>query len=146
MQLDAEGHGLQAVDTGPAELLGEASPRTVDGRPFPFWELNDVDVSKARDGDHKLYFMTQVAESQTATSVWAHAADARTYFPQQDVPSGIASGPIDAVDACIEIVWPHDAAGTESTAGESASRPTWRSCCSSMAHASRCQSAGSRRV
>jgi len=103
----------QAVDTGPAELLGEASPRTVDGRPFPFWELNDVDVSKARDGDHKLYFTTQVAGLQTATSVWAHAADSRTYFPQQDVPSGLASGPIDAVDARIQIVWPHDAAGAE---------------------------------
>jgi hypothetical protein len=103
----------QAVDTSPAEPLGEASSRTVDGRPFPFWELNDVDVSKARDGDHKLYFMTQVAGSQTATNIWAHAADSRTYFPQQDVPSGLASGPIDAVDARIQIVWPHDAAGAE---------------------------------
>jgi hypothetical protein len=80
--------------------------------------LNDVDVSKAREGDHKLYFMTQVPGSPTATSIWSHAVDSRTYFPQQDVPSGIATGPIDAVDARIQIVWPHDAAGKEASPEE----------------------------
>jgi hypothetical protein len=54
----------------------------------------------------------------TATSVWAHGADARTYFPQQDVPSGIADAPIDGVDARIEIVWPHDVAGNSRPATE----------------------------
>ena len=102
----------QALDTNPAELLGEASPRQVDGALFPFWELNDVDVSRTRELDHKLYFMVQVAGSPNTTNIWAHAADPRTHFPQQDVPSGIATGPFEAVDARIQIVWPHDAAGT----------------------------------
>ena len=55
--------------------------------------------------------MVQAAGATTATSVWAHGADTRTYMPLQDVPSGIATEPIDALDARIEIVWPHDAQG-----------------------------------
>ena len=101
----------QALDTEPAEPLGGAKQRSVDGRVFPYWELNDVDISAANDPAHKLYYMIQVAGADTATSIWAHGQDARTYFPQQDVPSGLASGPIDALDARIEIVWPHDETG-----------------------------------
>ena len=101
----------QAVDNAPAEPLGDARQRTVDGRPFPFWELNDVNVSQANDSAHKLYFMVRVAGTETATSVWAHAADPRTFFPNQDVPSGVATGIIEAVDARIQVVWPHDETG-----------------------------------
>jgi photosystem II stability/assembly factor-like uncharacterized protein len=102
----------QAANTNPAEPLGEASQRSVDGRLFPYWELNDVDVSRVRNAETQLYFMVRSAGPTTATSIWAHGADARTYFPQQDVPSGIAALPIDAVDARIQIVWPHDGSGT----------------------------------
>ncbi len=108
----------QAVDAAPAEPLGDAIQRSVDGRPFAYWEYSDIDVSRARAGEHKLYYFLQVEGAKTATSVWAHAADSRTSFPQQDVPSGIAVGPIDAVDARIQIVWPHDAAGVEQTPAE----------------------------
>ncbi len=102
----------QALDSGPAQPLGVASQRTVEGQPFPYWELNDVDVRAANDPQHKLYFMIQVSGIETAgTGIWAHAADPRTYFPQQDVPSGITAGTVDALDARIEIVWPHDEAG-----------------------------------
>jgi photosystem II stability/assembly factor-like uncharacterized protein len=101
----------QAVDNEPAAPLKTTTQRSVDGQPFPFWELNDLDVSLANDPKHKLYFMVKVAGTDTATSVWAHGADPRTYFPQQDVPTGIATGPIDAVDTRIQIVWPHDALG-----------------------------------
>jgi photosystem II stability/assembly factor-like uncharacterized protein len=103
----------QAFNNSPAEPLEEASQRTVDGQPFPFWELNDVDVSRANDAGNKIYFMAQGNGPDLATSIWAHGADPRTYFPQQDVPSGLAAGPIDAVDARIQIVWPHDATGAE---------------------------------
>jgi len=103
----------QAVDTNPAEPVEQAVQRTVDGRPFPFWELNDVDVGRATDPAHKIYFMVKGNGLDLATSVWAHAADPRTYFPQQDVPSGLATDPLDAIDARIQIVWPHDAAGVE---------------------------------
>jgi hypothetical protein len=103
----------RAVDMDPAEPLGHAVQRTVDGQPFPYWELNDVDISRANDPGHKLYFLVRVEGVDTATSVWAHGADPRTYFPQQDVPSGIASGQVTDVDARIQIVWPHDEAGNE---------------------------------
>ncbi len=101
----------QAVNTNPVEPLDLTTQRSVDGQPFPFWELNDVDVSQANDPAGKLYFMVRVAGVDTATSVWAHGADPRTYFPHQDVPSGLALGAIGAVDARIQIVWPHDGAG-----------------------------------
>jgi hypothetical protein len=93
--------------------LEEASQRAVDGQPFPFWELNNVDVSRAAAADHKIYFMVRGNGPDVATSVWAHGADPRTYFPQQDVPSGLAGEPLDALDTRIQIVWPHDAAGAE---------------------------------
>ncbi|MCX6028333.1 MAG: hypothetical protein NT169_03395 [Chloroflexi bacterium] len=101
----------QAMNNAPAEPLGNARQRTVDGQPFPFWELNDVDVSQANDPERKLYFMVRVAGTETATSVWSHAADPRTFFPNQDVPSGTETGLIEAVDARIQVVWPHDEAG-----------------------------------
>jgi photosystem II stability/assembly factor-like uncharacterized protein len=101
----------QAANTDPVELLGLAEQRSVDGQPFPYWNLNDVDVSRAKDPSQKLYFMVRVEGVDTATSVWAHGADPRTYFPQPDVPSGTATDGLDAVDARIQIVWPHDEAG-----------------------------------
>lgn len=101
----------QAVDTSPAAPLDYAKQRSVDGQPFPYWELNDIDVSQANDPARKLYFMVRVDGVDTATSIWVHGADPRTYFPQQDVPSGVATDDLDAVDARIEIVWPHDGAG-----------------------------------
>lgn len=101
----------QAVNTDPVKELDQAQQRSVDGQPFPYWDLNDVDVSRAKDPNQKLYFMVRVEGVDTATSVWAHGADPRTYFPQPDVPSGIATDDLDAVDARIQIVWPHDEAG-----------------------------------
>lgn len=103
----------QAVDSSPAAPLVLAEQRSVDGQPFPYWVLNDVDVSRANDPGRKLYFLVRVEGVDTATSIWAHSTDPRTYLPQPDVPSGVAAGPIDAVDARIQIVWPHDGAGVE---------------------------------
>jgi photosystem II stability/assembly factor-like uncharacterized protein len=102
----------QAEDNNPAKPLEEASQRTIDGQPFPFWELNDVDVSYATDPQHKLYFMVQVSGADTATSIWTHGADPRTRNPFPEVPSGIATGKIEAVDARIQVVWPHGADGS----------------------------------
>jgi photosystem II stability/assembly factor-like uncharacterized protein len=109
----------QALDTDPAQPTGVAVQRTVEGQPFPYWDLNDVDVRAANDPKHKLYFMIQVSGmDETETGIWAHAADPRTYFPQQDVPSGIATGALEALDARIEIVWPHDDAGNPKSVSE----------------------------
>jgi photosystem II stability/assembly factor-like uncharacterized protein len=101
----------QAANTNPIEPAGLAEQRSVDGQPFPYWNLNDADVSSANDPSQKIYFMVQVDGVDTATSVWAHGADPRTYFPQPDVPSGTATEDPEAVDARIQVVWPHDEAG-----------------------------------
>ena len=110
----------QAANTDPVEPLDLAEQRSVDGQPFPYWNLNDVDVSRAKDPTQKLYFMVRVEGVDTATSVWAHGADPRTYFPQPDVPSGTATDGLDAVDARIQIVWPHDEAGNPRSVREGA--------------------------
>lgn len=103
----------RAIDTAPAEPLAMAEQRTVDGQPFPYWVLNDVDVSQAMAPNRKMYFMVRVEGVDTATSIWAHGADPRTYLPRPEVPSGITTEAIDAVDARIQIVWPHDETGAE---------------------------------
>lgn len=101
----------RAVGTEPASRVELAEQRAVDGQPFPYWDANDVDVSPARSENAKVYFLVKVDGVDTATSVWAHAADARTFFPEQLVPSGIATGATNEVDARIQIVWPHDESG-----------------------------------
>ncbi len=101
----------QATDSDPAIPLERAEQRSVDGRPFPYWEVNDVDVSRANDPEHKLYFMVRTIGPVAATTIWAHAVDSRTYYPFPDMPSGIAVGDIEAVDARILVVWPHDGTG-----------------------------------
>lgn len=108
----------QALNNDPAEPLGRATQRSVDGQPFPFWVLNDVDVSRANNPDNRLYFMVRAAGVNAASSIWAHAADARTFNPQPEAPSGAANGPLSELDARIQIVWPHDAAGAERSVTE----------------------------
>ncbi len=92
----------RSINNGPASIVAGGT-RQEHGF---LWEFNDIDVSPARDPRNRVYFLVTVVGAPSRTSVWAHAADARTYFPQQDKPSGTrALG--SAVDAKIEIVWPH---------------------------------------
>jgi hypothetical protein len=86
---------------------------TGNGSTFPVWDFNDVDVSQARDAANKLAFFVTVDGVQTLHNIWVHAADARTIFPQQDVPAGVLTSQPESVDALIEIVWPHDGAAIE---------------------------------
>jgi hypothetical protein len=101
----------RAVDTEPMARVEAAEQRAVDGQSFPYWDANDIDVSAARADGSKIYFLVRVDGVDTASSVWAHGADARTHFPEQLVPSGIATGTVSEVDARIQIVWPHDETG-----------------------------------
>ncbi len=100
----------QALNTEPARPIAVGRKRmwATSGRTFPVWDFNDVDVKAARDPANKLTFFVTVDGVTTLRNVWTHAADARTILPQQDLPTGIASGLASAVDARIEIVWPHD--------------------------------------
>lgn len=99
-----------ALNAEPARPIAVGQKRmfTVSGRAFPVWDFNDIDVSAARNPTNKLSFFLTVEGVRTLPNIWVHAADARTIFPQADVPVGSASGQPPEVDARVEIVWPHD--------------------------------------
>ena len=99
-----------ALNADPARRVAVGQKRmvTADGRTFPVWDFNDVDVSAARDPANKLTFFATVDGVRTLHNVWTHAADARTVFPQTDVPTGTLSRLPATLDSRIEIVWPHD--------------------------------------
>lgn len=96
------------AETARPVVLGEKRMLSVSGRTFPVWDFNDVDVSQARDPANKLTFFVTVDGVSTFHNIWVHAADARTVYPQQDVPSGVVRRQPATVDGRIEIVWPHD--------------------------------------
>ncbi|MGE5603640.1 MAG: YncE family protein, partial [Nitrososphaerales archaeon] len=101
-----------ALNNQPARAVGIGQKRMVTGggRTFPAWDFNDVDVSAARDPANKLSFYVTLdgpgGTTRTLHNVWTHAADARTLFPQQDVPVSASRLRPAAVDARIQIVWP----------------------------------------
>ena len=99
-----------ALNADPARRVAVGQKRmvTIDGRTFPVWDFNDVDVRAARDPANKLTFFATVDGVRTLRNVWTHAADARTVFPQTDVPTGTLSRRPAGLDSRIEIVWPHD--------------------------------------
>ncbi|TAK34525.1 MAG: hypothetical protein EPO21_09390 [Chloroflexota bacterium] len=98
----------RSVNNGVEEqvAVGQKTGRTVGGRQFPAWEFNDLDVSAAQDPQSKLYFRVSVDGLDTHGNIWSHGADARTYFPQQDQPTGLLPSVPQQVDGKIEIVWP----------------------------------------
>lgn len=94
--------------------------RVVKGRiSFFAWDFNDVDVTFARDPANRLYFTVREflihgrdvpVDPIVRSNVWAHAADARTFFPTQEVPNGTYPAPSPGVVRLapkIQIVWPH---------------------------------------
>ncbi len=91
-----------------AVAIGDKRMLSVAGRIYPVWDFNDVDVAESRDPANKLTFFVTVEGVTTLPNIWAHAADARTIFPQTDVPVDVLRQPPAAVDARIQIVWPHD--------------------------------------
>ncbi len=99
-----------ALNQQPARELaiGQRRMLTNSGRSFPVWDFNDIDVRAARDPANKLVFFVTVDGVRTLNNIWTHAADARTLFPQQDRPTGVVRRQPSAVDARIQIVWPHD--------------------------------------
>jgi len=102
-----------AHDADPLRRVGLAEQRTVEGRPFPFWEYNDLDISWANDPNHKMIFLARVtpSQAQSHSSPWIHAADARTYLPEPPALTGLTDTAPTAIDALIRVVWPHDYAG-----------------------------------
>ncbi len=102
-----------AQDAEPLRRIDLAEHRTVEGHPFPFWVMNDLDVTWANNPEHKLIYLAKVAPglAQSYGSVWIHAADSRTFLPEPPQPTGVAAPGVNDVDGRILIVWPHDEAG-----------------------------------
>jgi photosystem II stability/assembly factor-like uncharacterized protein len=102
-----------ARDAEPLRRLDLADHRNVDGHPFPFWTMNDLDVTWANEPGHQLIYMARVAPSLALShaSVWIHAADARTFLPEPPQPAGLAPAGVTEMDGRILLVWPHDEAG-----------------------------------
>jgi len=97
-----------AQDARPAQMVDETYYRTWNIQPAT-WHFNDVDVSLAKDPSYRLYFFLRVEGGyQFRTNVWAHAADARTFFPLQQRVTAALAEPPQSVDAVIQIVWPHE--------------------------------------
>jgi hypothetical protein len=71
--------------------VGQKVMKTVGKLTYPMWVFNDVDVRDATDPLNKYYFRLVVDGVESHSNVWAHGADARTYFPEQDVPSGVGA-------------------------------------------------------
>ena len=99
-----------AVNNQPAREIAVGSKRMFSsgGRTFPVWDFNDISVADANDSANKLTFFVTVDGVTTLPNIWAHASDARTIFPQPDVPTDALSYLPGALDARIQIVWPHD--------------------------------------
>ncbi len=103
----------QAQDAEPMRKLGLADHRNIEGHPFPFWTMNDIDVSWANDPSHQLIYLARVTPgvADSYGSVWVHAADARTYLPNPPSPKGLATTGVTDIDGRILVVWPHDTQG-----------------------------------
>lgn len=97
----------KAENNRPAQFVARVAQRTYSWYPAA-WHFNDVDVRWARNANNQIYFFLKTDEDlDFRTNLWAHAADARTFRPQQTpVRSALAQPPAE-VDAVIQIVWPH---------------------------------------
>lgn len=102
----------RARDNEPAEPVG-VSPQMIlrsgDGFRFPTLEFNDVPANLGAEPTARYRFMIFTANS--TGNVWVHAADPRTFFPEQVVPTGYSDLHPKQVDTRIQVVWPHDEQG-----------------------------------
>ncbi|MDO8670412.1 MAG: hypothetical protein Q7O66_03160 [Dehalococcoidia bacterium] len=71
--------------------VGQRTTKKIGEVVFPVWEFNNVDVKAATDPLNKYYFRAIVDGVTSRSNVWSHGADARTYFPQQDIPTGVGA-------------------------------------------------------
>ena len=91
--LNAEVATPATVEPGWA-AVGTRTMASTGGVVHPRWVFNSIDVSAANTSPNLIQFRAVVADPAIVThpNVWAHGADARTFFPVQDVPSRSAEG------------------------------------------------------
>lgn len=100
----------------PPGVVGERVIRVVAGRTFPAWVFNNVPVApptefRPRAISNVTYFFIEVEGADARTSVWAHGGRVLTRLPYQRFVGALDETPPQAVDALIQVVWPHDEAG-----------------------------------
>jgi len=80
---------FRSLNNGMQELVGVGQKQIVTqgSVPYPQWVFNDVDVSASKDPLNKYYFRVAIDGVATRSNIWSHGADARTIFPEQDVPT-----------------------------------------------------------
>lgn len=59
---------------------------------WPCYEFDDIDIAAAQDPANKYDFAVQVDGVPAHSAIWAHGADARTYFLRRDVPASAGDG------------------------------------------------------
>lgn len=83
---------LTPVDTAAQVTTAEWKSSKGESLRWPRWQFNDVAVAAARDPRNTYYFAVQAVGVPTHSTIWAYGADARTIFPQRDVPAASGSG------------------------------------------------------
>ena len=87
VQLFRSDNGGPLLPVGSGDLLIQ----TQGGQTYPTWQFNDVDVTAAQNSKNRIYFQVVVDGVTTYANIWTHGVDARTFFPTQDVPTGVHS-------------------------------------------------------
>ncbi|MBI4299929.1 MAG: hypothetical protein HY677_02245 [Chloroflexi bacterium] len=82
----------RALNSGQEEevAVGRKVMKKAGDVSFPAWEFDNIDVSAAANPVNKYYFRVTVDGIDSHSNIWSHGADARTYFPNKDVPTGVA--------------------------------------------------------
>ena len=102
---------------GTGQAVGQRTTRTINGETLPIWVFNDVPVLPAQIPAATLpaavttYFLAEVPGADYRTNVWAHGDDPRAFVPVPRYPLQLTSSPPATVEALVQVVWPHDAAG-----------------------------------
>jgi hypothetical protein len=97
-EIYGQGHGTGGEMTADSTeaVTAQRITRTVDGKTFPVWVFNDVPIGIPASAPYianiKTFYFVAVQGVDYRTNVWAHGADARTYFPQRDVPASGGAG------------------------------------------------------
>lgn len=95
---------------GSVGVTPQVVQRSAGGVSFPSAEFNDVPANLSADPTAKYRFVAYLNGTPTG-NIWTHAADPRTFFPQQLVPTGYSEPHPKEIDTRIQIVFPHDERG-----------------------------------
>lgn len=79
---------MGSLDNGVGQDLGIGVMRVISATSFtyPVWDFDNIDVSASRTARSHWTFWVEVEGHATASNVWVHGLDARTYLPQVDEP------------------------------------------------------------